>query len=524
MSLQPKERWATRIGLVLAMAGNAVGLGNFLRFPVQAAENGGGTFMIPYFISFLILGIPLMWMEWTIGRFGGGQGHGTVPGMFDLMTDGKRSWAKYVGVIGVVMPLLFFIYYTYVVSWMLGFSFLSLTGGYFGLGGVGGMRDYVYSYQDVFDSSAHGPWITVLFFMVTLAFLAAVLRRGVSRGIEKLALIGMPILFLFAIVLLIRVLTLPRAMASPIDGLNFIWNPDWAGLLNARVWLAAAGQMFFTLSLGVGTIHTYASFLRKEDDITLAGLSTATTNEFAEVILGGTIAIPAAIVFFGVDETLAIARDGTYDLAIVAMGGVFPALPGPQLTSQIFGLLWFALLFIAGITSSVALASPAIAFLRDEFQMSRDRAVGIVMAIAAAVGLLHVAFYTRGFLAEWDYWMGTFGLVVFATIEVLLFSYFFGVDRGWKEMHEGAELRVPSIYRPIMKWVTPFFLVILLAWWSVTEAVPTLLMKTVTDPETIPVRWASRAVMVAVLILGLYLVNRAWRNRPAVGTPEVAPS
>ncbi|HKK28323.1 MAG TPA: sodium:calcium symporter, partial [Gemmatimonadota bacterium] len=146
-----KEQWATRIGLILAMAGNAVGLGNFLRFPVQAAQNGGGTFMIPYFVSFLILGIPLMWIEWTIGRFGGRFGHGSLPGMFDALTDRKKPWAKYLGVLGLLIPLVIFIYYTYVVSWMLGFSFFSIAGDYFGLGELSQMRQYLYSYQNIFD-------------------------------------------------------------------------------------------------------------------------------------------------------------------------------------------------------------------------------------------------------------------------------------------------------------------------------------------------------------------------------------
>ncbi|MGB5295925.1 MAG: sodium:calcium symporter, partial [Thermoanaerobaculia bacterium] len=272
-----REQWGTRIGLVLAMAGNAVGLGNFLRFPVQAAQNGGGTFMIPYFISFLLLGIPMMWIEWGIGRYGGTHGHGSVPGMFDLLTDRKKPWAKYLGILGVVMPLVVFIYYTYVVSWMMGFSFFSLTGDFFGLDNVDDMRNYLYSYQNIFESSSHGGWVALLFFLITISFLGWVLSRGISAGIEKLALIGMPILFLFAFLLLARVLTLPPVEASPAEGLNFIWNPDWKSLGNAKVWLAAAGQMFFTLSVGMGSIQTYASYLRKKDDVALTGLSTAST-------------------------------------------------------------------------------------------------------------------------------------------------------------------------------------------------------------------------------------------------------
>ncbi|MFQ5745930.1 MAG: sodium:calcium symporter [Gemmatimonadota bacterium] len=519
MSLQrhAEERWATRIGLILAMAGNAVGLGNFLRFPVQAAQNGGGTFMIPYFVSFLLLGIPLMWIEWGVGRFGGRFGHGTIPGMFDALTDRRLKWAKYVGVLGIVMPLIVFIYYTYIVSWMLGFSFFSLTGGYFGLGGVDQMREFLASYQNIFDPSVHGGWVAVVFFLITMAFLGWVLSRGIAGGIEKLALIGMPILFLFAFLLLARVLTLPEAAASPMDGLNFIWNPEWTSLGDPKVWLAAAGQMFFTLSLGMGTIHTYASYLSERDDITLTGLSTGATNEFAEVVLGGTIAIPAAVVFFGLQGAQDIAAGGTFDLGIVAMGVVFQGLPGPQLLAQLTGFLWFFLLFIAGITSSVALASPAIAFLEEEYGQARKRAVFNVMALGFALGLLHVVFYRNGFLDEWDYWAGTFGLVVFAAIEIVLFSFIFGIDRGWRELHLGADLKIPSVYKPVMKWITPLFLFVLLGWWGVTQAVPTLLMDG-KDPLKIPYLWFSRGVMLLMLTAGLLMIRHAWLGKAAAGT------
>jgi len=518
-----QERWATRIGLILAMAGNAVGLGNFLRFPVQAAQNGGGTFMIPYFVSFLLLGIPLMWVEWTIGRYGGRTGHGTVPGMFDELGDRKRKWAKYLGVLGIVMPLIVFIYYTYVVSWMLGFSFFSLTGGYFGLGGFDQVAEYLYSYQDIFNTSSHGGWVAIGFFLATIVFLYWVLSRGISRGIEKLALIGMPILFLFAFVLMIRVLTLPEAVGTPAEGLNFIWNPEWTSLSDAKVWLAAAGQMFFTLSLGMGTIHTYSSYLTEKDDVTLTGLSTAATNEFAEVVLGGTIAIPAAVTFFGVAGATAIAEGGSYDLGIVAMGVVFQGLPGGEAWGQLTGFLWFFLLFIAGITSSVALSSPAIAFLQEEFEQTRRQAVLKVMALSVALGTLHVVFYHRQFLDVWDYWAGTFGLVIFAAVEIVLFSYIFGIDRGWKEMHVGADLRAPIIYRFVIKWVTPLFLFVLLGWWLVTEAVPTLLMRDVEDapiaydPETIVYRWFSRIVMLGLFALGLYMIHQAWARKAIAG-------
>jgi SNF family Na+-dependent transporter len=498
------------------MAGNAVGLGNFLRFPVQAAQNGGGTFMIPYFISFLLLGIPLMWIEWGIGRYGGTHGHGSVPGMFDVLTDRKKKWAKYVGIAGVVGPLIVFIVYTYTVSWMLGFSFLSLIGSYFGMDNLEEMGGFLANYQDITSTSSTGGMLALVFFLITIAFLVWVLSRGISGGIEKLALIGMPILFIFAFLLLARVLTLPPMEASPADGLNFIWNPDFSKLGDAKVWLAAAGQMFFTLSVGMGSIQTYASFLRKKDDVTLTGLSTAATNEFAEVVLGGTIAIPAAVVFFGVVGATALANGGAYDLGVVAMGVVFQGLPGPEILGRLAAFLWFFLLFIAGITSSVALASPTIAFLQEELGFNRKNAVRIIGALGLGLGMFHVIFYHKGVHQEWDYWAGTFGLVVFATIEIILFSFVFGINRGWDELHKGADLQVPRVYKFIMKWVTPLFLLILLTWWGATQAIDVLLMKNVTDASTIPYLWVSRLLMVGLVAAGLVLVRKAWSNRSGI--------
>src|SRR3990167_4646638 len=129
MSKQPvnRQQWGSRLGIIMAVAGSAVGLGNFLRFPAKVAANGGGAFLIPYFVALLLLGIPLMWIEWTLGRFGGGFGHGTAPGIFHSIKQ-KNKFFKYFGIVGIFGPLVIFIYYTYIESWSLGYSFFSLTG------------------------------------------------------------------------------------------------------------------------------------------------------------------------------------------------------------------------------------------------------------------------------------------------------------------------------------------------------------------------------------------------------------
>jgi SNF family Na+-dependent transporter len=369
-------------------------------------------------------------------------------------------------------------------------------------------------------------WVPFAFFFVTIVVNFAVVARGLSGGIEKLAKIGMPILFVFAALLVVRVLTLPEqtvALADgttgvfgPADGLNFMFTPVWSELANAKVWLAAAGQIFFTLSVGMGTLQAYASYLRKEDDLTLSGVATAATNETAEVVLGGSLAIPAVVTFFGVTGAVAIANAGSYDLGFIAMPLVFNKLPGGQLVATLAGFMWFGLLFLAGITSSVAMATPVLSFMEENFGWSRKKGVFFIGALAVGLGLLHIVYYTGGFLDEWDYWAGTFGLVILALIETVLFVWVFGPENMWRELHMGSAWRIPKFYKFIMTSVTPLFLLVMMAWWTVTEAIPTLQMTGI-DPAQHATRWASRGVMMALLAGLMLLVRIAWARRAARG-------
>ncbi len=295
----PNEAWGSRIGLVLAMAGNAVGLGNFLRFPGQAAANGGGSFMIPYFISFLLLGIPLMWIEWGIGRNGGRYRKGHIPGMFAAIW--KHPAAKYLGVIGLVIPLVVLSYYVILMSWTLAFTWFSLTGDYWGNTTQESMSAYLTSFQVIGDGSVHDFWVPFIFYFISLFATIYVLSKGISGGIEKLAKVGMPILFFFAVVLAIRVFFARTGEngVSAVQGYQFIYSPDFSRLGDVKVWLAAAGQIFFTLSVGMGTSQTYASYLSARTT-SRSRLATAATNETAEVVLGARSPFLAAVAFFGV--------------------------------------------------------------------------------------------------------------------------------------------------------------------------------------------------------------------------------
>ncbi len=508
-----RDTWGSRLGIIMAVAGSAVGLGNFLRFPVQAAGNGGGAFMIPYFVSLLILGIPLMWIEWTLGRYGGGFEHGTAPGIFHTIWE-KNRFIKYFGVVGIFGPFVIFIYYTFIESWTLGYSFYSLKGVWAHITDQASMQSFLKGYQGLERNAFFSSMVPAyIFFLITFFLNILVIYYGIKGGIELLCKIAMPVLLFFGIILAVRVLTLgapdpARPDWNLANGLGFLWNPDFSALKSAKVWLAAAGQIFFTLSVGIGVILTYASYLSKGDDVVLSGLTAVSVNEFAEVILGGCIIIPAAFVFFGPVDIQAIARQGAFDLGFVTMPFILGKIP----LSSIFSFCWFALLFLAGVTSSVSLAQPAVAFLEDEFDISRKKAVGIFAIVSFILCQPAIFFLSRGVVNELDFWGGTFCLVLFGTIETILFAWVFGMDKAWSEIHHGADIRVPRIYKFIIKFVTPVFLLVILGFWFYQEGLPTILLKGVSEADK-PYIAYTRIGLVALFFVLVILVKIAWRKR-----------
>ncbi len=508
-----REQWGSRIGLILAMAGNAIGLGNFLRFPVQAADNGGGAFMIPYFICLLILGIPLMWVEWGIGRYGGALGHGTAPGMFDALW--KSRLAKYVGILGIFLPLVVVIYYTYICSWTLAFSIFSILGSYpspDSISTASSASEYLKPYQaylyDFIGASGGGAWLSpepvaYVFFLITLLVGLWILGKGISGGIEVLNKIAIPALFAMAFILFLKVLTLSSPTDPSIgfsEGLSFLWEPDFSGIFDAKVWLAAAGQIFFTLSLGMGAIMTYASYVKRDEDIALDALSTASLNEFAEVVFGSTIALTSAVIFFGMQGATEIAAGGAFKLGFISMPAIFTHMS----YGQFFGFLWFMLLFFAGLTSVVALSQPAVAFFEDEFGWERKKSVivlGVIFFVSA-----HLPIFVSGALDEMDFWAGTFGLVILALFEMVIFFWIFGADRAWEEITRGAHIRIPRVFFYIMKYVTPAFLILILAAWTYQQ-LPSVLAKGDTGV------WIARGFLAALLIAHILAVRIAWKRR-----------
>ncbi|MBN1396331.1 MAG: sodium-dependent transporter [Pirellulales bacterium] len=473
---RPKEAWGSRLGVILAVMGSAVGLGNFLRFPGLAAQYEGGVFMIPYFVSLLVLGLPLAWVEWSLGRYGGSQGYNSTPGIYRSVW--KNRLAPYCGVLAIIIPVMIYMFYVFIEGWCLAYSLRYL----FGQMDLGDKPQLYENYFNAFVGwnengtaiSSPGGWplgSAVLFTAVCFVVNFVLIYRGLAKGIEWFCRWAMPLLVVCAIVILIRVLTLGTPNpALPeqnlFNGLGYMWNIDvsgekcWLSLCDPQMWLEASGQIFFSLSVGFGIVITYASYMKKDDDIALSSLTASAGNEFCEVALGGLIIVPAAFIFLG-KEFFSKPQD-TFSLGFKTLPNVFNQMP----FGQMIGFLFFFLLFLAAVTSSLSMLQPAIALLEEGLGLRRRASVAL-LGFITAVGTALVVYFSKELTAldTLNFWVGTLCIFVLATFQVILYGWVLGVDRGFEELQRGAEIRIPRFVKFIIKYVSPTYLLVIFGLW-----------------------------------------------------------
>ncbi|WPJ97353.1 sodium-dependent transporter [Coraliomargarita algicola] len=562
-----KESWNSRLGVILAVAGSAVGLGNFLRFPGQAAEYGGGAFMLAYFISFLLIGLPICWAEWIMGRHGGQAGFNSCPGIFNYIT--RHPAFKYVGVIGVLIPVIIYMYYVYIEAWCLGYAVNFLTGD-MDFATVEQSGEFWGNFIGIgADGSALGFGLQQVGFYLLLVFLLnfILIYRGISKGIELFCKYAMPTLVFIAFIILLRVLTLGTPDAehparNVSNGLGFMWNPvkhvvelkdetgEWIvdrevvdeqrlaavnaaaansetmrvrhismrqQLLNPQLWLAAAGQIFFSLSVGFGVIITYSSYMSKNDDVVLSGLAATSANEFCEVALGGLITLPAAVTFLGV---AGVAGMGTFGLGF----NVLPMVFANMAFGEIFGFLFFFLLFLAAVTSSLSMLQPGIAFLEEAMKINRKQSVAL-LGLITAIGCGFVVYFSKDVKAldTMDFWVGTFLIFILATMQIIIFGWMLGAEKGLELSHQGAAIRIPRFFTFVMKYVSPSLLLIIFALWMATNIFgvnlstgeahySSYVVDLFIEPNTVARLSVGLILLVAALFTIITVINPGYKN------------
>ena len=527
---RPKEYWGTRLGVIFAVAGSAVGLGNFIRFPGLLAKHGG-AFMIPYLIAFVLLGLPIVFAEWVLGRYGGRRGYNSPPGIFRVASKKPRNFLAYLGMFGPLIGLTVFMFYVFVEAWCLGYAWKYLTGTMPAASDPSFVTDFANPFigtQEGGNGSlfANPLQNSLIFLVICFALNFFLIYRGLSKGIEIFCKYALPTLILCAIVVVIRVLTLPAnpdiPHANVLTGLAYMWNPDWNKLSQAQIWIDAAGQIFFSLSIGFGVIVTYASYLKPDDDIALASMTAAAGNGFCEVCLGGLMVIPASVVFLGPQflQSDAVQNASNFHLGFVALPSVFEQMWG----GRWFGFFFFFLLFLAAATSSIAMLQPAIAFLEEALDIGRHASIAI-LGFITVVGAYVVVYYTENQLAleTFDIWMSTVSIYILATIEVFIFAWALGIKKGRTELDRGAHIHIPNHVMFIIKYLSPIYLLGIFGFWIYSDIIlDNELIQNITD------KYAAQVVIGVIILTAAFIlliiseaVRRWHRKEQSLGGSEL---
>src|SRR5690625_3905386 len=404
--METRSQWGTRAGFIMAAVGSAIGLGNIWRFPAEAYANGGGAFFIPYLFALLTAGIPILILEFTLGH----KYRGSAPLTYRRIsrrTEGIGWWA-------VLVAFVISTYYSVIIAWAISYSIFSInlswgddTEGFF-------FGSYLNLAENPGEIGSLVPHVFIPLIIVWL-FVLFVLARGVKRGIEIANRIMIPTLVIVFLIIVIRAITLPGALT----GLNAFFEPDFSRILNSQVWIAAYGQIFFSLSIAFAIMITYSSYLPKKSDITNNAFITGFSNSGFELLAG--IGVFSILGFMATQQGVAIdeALAGGVGLAFVVFPAIINEFPA---FNEFFGLLFFLSLVLAGLTSLISIIETYVSGLSDKFGISRAKSVLFGGGFAA---LLSIIFATKGglhFLDATDYFINQFGVAALGLVEVVLRS------------------------------------------------------------------------------------------------------
>lgn len=350
--MKENMQFGSRIGLIAATVGSAVGLGNVWRFPAVVQTNGGAAFLMIYIGCVFLLGIPVMLAEFSLGR----GTHSDAVGAFRQLAPGKKWWIT--GFIAILASYLILSFYMVVAGWTFEYFWQSLTGALYEFSGQGGDENAA-AFNARMGEYIAGSWRPLVVTFVVIVINMFILLRGVQKGIEKMSNILMPVLFVILVIFACVALTLPKAA----DGIAFFLNPDFSKITPGVV-INALGQAFFSLSLGMGILITYSGYFPKDARLVKTAV-TVSALDLMVALLMGFIIFPAVMSFSLDNESLEGAA-----LVFVTMPEVFAQMPFTRVWSSLF----FLLLFVAALTSTISLAEVSIAFLQDRFSMRRRKA------------------------------------------------------------------------------------------------------------------------------------------------------
>ncbi|MCR9673895.1 sodium-dependent transporter [Vibrio alginolyticus] len=443
-----REQWGSRAGFILAAVGSAIGLGNIWRFPYMAYENGGGAFFIPYIFAMITAGIPFMILEFSMGQ----KYRGSAPKTLAKIHS-KFEWLGWfqAGVAAVIA-----VYYVAVIGWSISYFGLSFTQGW----GTDTNAFFFSEYLKLGDNSPTDlgsiQWKIALSMVIAWAITYTAIAKGVKSGIERASKIMMPILFLMVIFLIGRMVFLPGAL----DGVNYMFEPDFSKIWDVKVWAAAYGQIFFTLSIGFAIMLAYSSYLPEKSDIT--------NNAFMTVLINCGFSILAGIMIFSVlgymaqeqGKPLTEVVSAGVGLAFVTLPAAINLLPAPY----ILGPLFFFALVVAGLSSHISIMEAVTSAIIDKLKWSRKKAANVVIGTGFVVSM---AFATNGgllLLDLVDHFANNVGIMVGGLVEIVLMAWLLKrVPEVRNYVNERSDFSIGQWFEICLRFVTPIMLAIILA-------------------------------------------------------------
>lgn len=449
-----RERWGTRYGFLMAAIGSAIGLGNIWRFPYITYKSGGGAFFIPYLFALITAGIPLLVLEIGLGA----KTRRSSPLAFEKLTGKKKyGWVGWWATIG---SLLLVSYYSVIMAWTLSYLIKAPTLAW-------GADPNTYFMKDFLGWTGNplnlgGIRLEILIALVIIWIINwLIVGKGVRKGIECVTKIMIPLSWIIIAILVIRSLTFPGAM----EGINWYLNPDFSKLRNPRVWLDAYGQVFFTLSVGQGAMIIYGSYLKGKSDIVNNSFIVAFADSIFAFLAGfavfGTLGFMASQMAVGIDEVVVSGAElafVTYPKAISMLGA----------GSGIIGVLFFFLLLMAGLSSSICLTEVSTGGLMGSFKMSRKKAATVACGASLLAGIIYTTGGGFGWLDLMDNYINYFSLALVGALEALLIGWVFKARRFRIWVNFTSEICVGRWWDWCIKLVTPFILVTTLVWTSMS--------------------------------------------------------
>lgn len=447
-----KAKFGSKIGLIAATVGSAVGLGNVWRFPAETQANGGAAFLLVYIICVFILGIPVMVAEFSLGR----GGNSDAAGVFSKLSPGKKWWI--VGAVAILASYLIMSFYMVVAGWTLEYLWQSITGSLYSIASAGDSgvleQHFLHKMQDYIMRDTQPLVMTYIVLLINLG----VLIMGVQKGIEKASNILMPILFVILLVFATVSVMLPKAG----EGLAFFLSPDFSKV-TPQVIVNALGQAFFSLSLGMGILITYSSYFPSKTNLGKTALTVSLLDMLVAVLMG-VIIFPAVMSFDLDNQSLEGAT-----LVFVTLPEVFMQMPFTQFWSTLF----FLLLLVAALSSTISLAEVSVAFLQDHFKMPRVKACVCVIAPLFVLSSLcslsqgslsHILIFGRNIFDFLDFFATNLLLPIVACGTCVYLGWFAPKNLCRKEVtnHGALSPWTYNIVFPLIRYVAPVLIAVVL--------------------------------------------------------------